>query len=124
MSSTVAPGAAVALFPDVAPQSAARSKGILPSQGIRELIRGGRVSAVPAIEEQHIQPAEPKQQPFSERLLAKRPRRQRSERPDHVRHTMAATCRCGSQAEMREHRVDMDNVEMLDVAVNPLGKRA
>jgi dCTP deaminase len=57
MSSTVAPGEAVALFPDVAPESAPRSKGILPSQGIRELIRSGRVTAAPAIEEQHVQPA-------------------------------------------------------------------
>ena len=57
MSSTVGPGEAVALFPDVAPEAVARSKGIVPSQGIRELIRGGRVTAAPAIEEQHIQPA-------------------------------------------------------------------
>jgi dCTP deaminase len=57
MSSTVAPGEAVALFPDVTPESVVRSKGILPSQGIRELIRSGRIGAAPAIEEQHIQPA-------------------------------------------------------------------
>src|SRR5262249_15499847 len=48
----------VALFPDLSTEeSASRPTGILPSQGVRELIAGGRIFASPAIEEQHIQPA-------------------------------------------------------------------
>src|SRR5262249_39746456 len=57
MSSIVAQPEAVGLFPDATQQSAARTRGILPSQGIRELISAGRVTAAPPIEEQHIQPA-------------------------------------------------------------------
>jgi dCTP deaminase len=34
-----------------------RTTGILPSQGIRELIANGRIAAIPAISEEHIQPA-------------------------------------------------------------------
>lgn len=56
MSSTVAQPDA-GLFPDAAQESAVRSRGILPSQGIRELIRTGHITAAPSIEEQHIQPA-------------------------------------------------------------------
>lgn len=56
MSSTVAQPDA-GLFPDAAQESALRSRGILPSQGIRELIRTGHITAAPSIEEQHIQPA-------------------------------------------------------------------
>ena len=57
MSSTEV-GSETGLFAELAnerPES--RTKGILPSQEIRELIAGGRISASPAIEEQHIQPA-------------------------------------------------------------------
>jgi dCTP deaminase len=57
MSSIVAQPEAVGLFPDATQQSAPRTRGILPSQGIRELISAGRVTAAPSIEEQHIQPA-------------------------------------------------------------------
>lgn len=57
MSSTIAQREAVGLFPDEPQESGSRNRGILPSQGIRELIRNGRVTAVPPIEEQHIQPA-------------------------------------------------------------------
>ncbi|HKW17378.1 MAG TPA: 2'-deoxycytidine 5'-triphosphate deaminase [Terriglobales bacterium] len=56
MSSTVAQPE-TGLFPDAIQESAVRSKGILPSQGIRELIQTGRIIAAPPIEEQHIQPA-------------------------------------------------------------------
>jgi dCTP deaminase len=48
----------VALFPEfVSEEMGTRSRGILPSQVIRELTRSGAVAAMPAIEEQHIQPA-------------------------------------------------------------------
>ena len=56
MSSTVAQPDA-GLFPDATLESAVRSRGILPSQGIRDLIRNGHITAAPQIEEQHIQPA-------------------------------------------------------------------
>ncbi|HZQ18672.1 MAG TPA: 2'-deoxycytidine 5'-triphosphate deaminase [Terriglobales bacterium] len=56
MSSTVAQPD-TGLFPETTQESAVRSRGILPSQGIRELIRTGRIAAAPPIEEQHIQPA-------------------------------------------------------------------
>src|SRR5579872_1279885 len=50
--------AAVALFPEfTAEESGARTRGILPSQTIRELKESGAITATPAIEEQHIQPA-------------------------------------------------------------------
>ncbi|SRR5579871_293056 len=50
--------AAVALFPEfTAEESGARTRGILPSQTIRELKQSGAITATPAIEEQHIQPA-------------------------------------------------------------------
>src|SRR5712692_6751257 len=68
MSSTDIKGMAV--FPEFAweeidsavietslPSDPARTSGILPSQGIRELKKNGRVTASPPIEEQHIQPA-------------------------------------------------------------------
>src|ERR1700683_3209824 len=48
----------VALLPELTEAgSGDRTTGILPSQAIRELIHSGRVSATPAIQEQHIQPA-------------------------------------------------------------------
>ena len=56
MSSTVAQPDA-GLFPDATLASSIRSRGILPSQDIRELIGSGHITAAPAIEEQHIQPA-------------------------------------------------------------------
>jgi dCTP deaminase len=47
-----------ALFPELTPDEAgARSRGILPSQEIRNLKDSGGVTATPAIQEQHIQPA-------------------------------------------------------------------
>lgn len=50
--------AAVAMFPEfTAEESGARTRGILPSQTIRELKQSGAITATPAIEEQHIQPA-------------------------------------------------------------------
>ena len=69
MSSTDIKGTAV--FPEFAgeeidsaaietsglPSDSARTSGILPSQGIRELKKKGKVIASPPIEEQHIQPA-------------------------------------------------------------------
>jgi len=57
MSSTMTQPEAVGLFPDVTQESAPRSKGIIPSQGIRDLKAAGRILASPEIEEQHIQPA-------------------------------------------------------------------
>jgi dCTP deaminase len=46
------------LFPElVAEDAATRTTGILPSQGIRDLIASGRVTAIPGILEEHIQPA-------------------------------------------------------------------
>jgi len=57
MSSTEI-GSETGLFAELAGERLeSRTKGILPSQEIRELIAGGRISASPAIEEQHIQPA-------------------------------------------------------------------
>src|SRR6266566_4829735 len=56
--SSIEIGCETGLFAELAserPES--RTKGILPSQEIRELIAGGRISASPAHEEQHIQPA-------------------------------------------------------------------
>jgi dCTP deaminase len=48
----------VGLFPEFAPEeSGTRTTGILPSQDIARLIANGKISANPAIEEQHIQPA-------------------------------------------------------------------
>ena len=48
----------VALFPELTSDEAAvRSRGILPSQEIRNLKDAGCVTATPAIQEQHIQPA-------------------------------------------------------------------
>jgi dCTP deaminase len=57
MASTDLPSEAVGLFPSVSQESPSRSRGILPMQEIRELIRSGRIIAAPAIEEPHIQPA-------------------------------------------------------------------
>lgn len=58
MSSTDIKDGALGLFPEFAVELAdLRTKGVLPSQDIRELIANGRVTASPAIEEQHIQPA-------------------------------------------------------------------
>lgn len=48
------------LFPDLEADengSTPRTTGILPSQDIRNLVLAGRISAAPAIEEAHIQPA-------------------------------------------------------------------
>src|SRR6266446_9178764 len=51
-------GSETGLFAELAGERIeSRTKGILPSQEIRELIAGGRISASPTIEEQHIQPA-------------------------------------------------------------------
>ena len=48
----------VGLFPELAAQeTGARTTGILPSQQIRDLIANGRITATPAIQEEHIQPA-------------------------------------------------------------------
>jgi dCTP deaminase len=48
----------ISLFSDrPAEEAGVRTTGILPSQGIRELIASGKVTAVPAIMEEHIQPA-------------------------------------------------------------------
>jgi dCTP deaminase len=48
----------VALFPELTSDEAGvRSRGILPSQEIRNLKDSGGVAATPAIQEQHIQPA-------------------------------------------------------------------
>src|SRR5579864_5668787 len=58
MSSSDLRNGEVGLFPELpAAGNEDRTTGILPSQAIRELIASGRVSAVPAIQEQHIQPA-------------------------------------------------------------------
>ena len=57
MSSTDIKGG-VGLFPEWAAEDpASRTSGLLPSQEIRALFAGGRISAAPSIEEQHIQPA-------------------------------------------------------------------
>jgi dCTP deaminase len=48
----------VALFPELTTdEPAARTRGILPSQDVRQLIKNGHVHATPRIEEAHIQPA-------------------------------------------------------------------
>lgn len=48
----------VALFPELeADEAGTRSRGLLPSQTIRNLIGNGGVAATPAIQEQHVQPA-------------------------------------------------------------------
>jgi len=48
----------VALFPEFAAEAAEpRTRGILPSQNLRQLRESGAITASPAIEEQHIQPA-------------------------------------------------------------------
>jgi dCTP deaminase len=48
----------VALFPELTlDEAGVRSRGILPSQGIRSLKDSGGITATPAIQEQHIQPA-------------------------------------------------------------------
>src|SRR5690348_14109810 len=48
----------VSLFSDTAEaQGETRGTGILPSQGIRALLEQGRVSAVPSIPEEQVQPA-------------------------------------------------------------------
>lgn len=48
----------IALFPEFAAEGAEpRTRGILPSQDIRALRDAGAITAIPAIEEQHIQPA-------------------------------------------------------------------
>jgi dCTP deaminase len=48
----------VGLFPGFASeQPEPRTSGIVPSQGIREMVANRKVMATPAIEEQHIQPA-------------------------------------------------------------------
>lgn len=58
MASTEARNAGTALFPDFAAEEPeTRLKGILPCQGIRQLIDNRSVHATPAIEEAHIQPA-------------------------------------------------------------------
>ncbi len=58
MSSSDVKDSEVGLFPELpSAPSGERTTGILPSQAIRELIASGRVSATPAIQEQHIQPA-------------------------------------------------------------------
>jgi len=58
MSSPESRGGDVALFPEFETvEAGARTKGIVPSQGIRELVNRGVVTATPSIEEQHIQPA-------------------------------------------------------------------
>jgi len=57
MSSSDLRNGEVGLFPELPTASEERTTGILPSQAIRELIASGRVSAAPAIQEQHIQPA-------------------------------------------------------------------
>jgi dCTP deaminase len=58
MSSSETRNGDVALFPEFATaEGGTRAKGIVPSQGIRELVNRGIVTATPAIEEQHIQPA-------------------------------------------------------------------
>src|SRR6266700_5288420 len=57
MSSTDIKDGALGLFPEFAAELAdLRTKGLLPSQDIRELIANERITASPAIEEQHIQP--------------------------------------------------------------------
>src|SRR5208282_3380411 len=58
MSSSDLRNGEVGLFPELPTAgNEERTTGILPSQAIRELIASGRVSAAPAIQEQHIQPA-------------------------------------------------------------------
>jgi dCTP deaminase len=58
MSSSEIKNGEVALFPEFASEETeTRATGILPSQGIRELIRAGVVTATQEVEEQHIQPA-------------------------------------------------------------------
>jgi dCTP deaminase len=58
MSSSDLRNGEVGLFPELATQETeARTTGILPSQEIRDLIASARVTATPAIPEQHIQPA-------------------------------------------------------------------
>src|SRR5262245_41702318 len=58
MSASEVKNGEVGLFPELSAEEAEpRTKGILPAQGIRELIASGRVAATPAIAEQHIQPA-------------------------------------------------------------------
>jgi dCTP deaminase len=58
MSTSETKNGALGLFPEfVADDTGARTTGILPSQGIRDLIASGRVTATPAISEEHIQPA-------------------------------------------------------------------
>ena len=48
----------VGLFPEMkADETVVRNTGIIPSQGIRELIAKGRITAMPAIPEDNIQPA-------------------------------------------------------------------
>lgn len=58
MSTSETKNGSLGLFPDyLAEDAGARTTGILPSQGIRDLIASGRITATPGILEEHIQPA-------------------------------------------------------------------
>ena len=73
---------------------------------------------------QHAPRAEAPQHLLFDRLLPEAPGVERAERPHDVRHSPSAARRSRRQAGVREHGVDVDDVESGDVIHQPAGERS